>query len=71
MSPSTEARCARVARLTLRHPPAGVAQLAAHLSCKQEVGGSSPPAGSTVMYEFGSCLTLWLRFPGDMAPVAG
>lgn len=25
---------------------AGVAQLAAHLSCNQVVGGSSPPAGS-------------------------
>jgi hypothetical protein len=27
-------------------PPAGVAQLAAQLSCKQQVGGSSPPASS-------------------------
>jgi hypothetical protein len=36
----------RLGRLVRR--TAGVAQLAAHLSCKQAVGGSSPPASSIV-----------------------
>ena len=36
---------------------AGVAQLAAHLSCKQVVGGSSPPASSvTVVRSHSQCL---------------
>ena len=37
----------------IRWPPsAGVAQLAAHLSCKQVVGGSSPPASSASQSSF-------------------
>jgi hypothetical protein len=36
----------RAAEKVLRPRSADVAQLAAHLSCKQGVGGSSPPVGS-------------------------
>ena len=37
-----------VRRAGRRVLPAGVAQLAEHLFCKQVVGGSSPPASSTI-----------------------
>ncbi len=48
----------------IRWPPsAGVAQLAAHLSCKQVVGGSSPPASS--MHHSWSAAVSFVRLTGN------
>jgi hypothetical protein len=46
---------------TLRLRPADVAQLAAHLSCKQGVGGSSPPVGSAFVQVTGLQVQAWSR----------